>query len=91
MASMTRRRPGRFTVVEEDGPYRCEWAERSALREGGSLQSRLGGPKQASLITVGGPLYKSVNAPVTWPDIVPNTVLNSECVVLLASEECAQV
>lgn len=51
----------------------------------------MGGPKQASLITVGGPLYKLVDTPVTWPDVVPNTMLTSERVILLASEECAQV
>lgn len=40
MASMTCRRPGKFRVVEEDGPGRCEWAEPSAIRQGGSLWSR---------------------------------------------------
>lgn len=33
MASTTCRRQGRFMVMEEDGPYKYEWAELSAVRQ----------------------------------------------------------
>lgn len=45
------RRQGRFIVMEEDGPYRCEWAELSAVMQrinAVRLWNRLGGPKEAS-------------------------------------------
>jgi len=72
MASTTCRRQGRFMVMEEDGPYRYEWAELSAVRQ----RINAVRPLEQTGRTKGGLINncwaKMVDPPVTQPGIVPS-------------------